>query len=240
MREWFKARNLWGAAISALSDEEAGRLAKAIWAYTMNGKVVDIEGAGKGIYALILMTLEQDKAHDEEVSKKRSIAGSTTSQTNDKANASKTEQTQSNDIKTNQMISNDDNKNKNKNKNKDNKNENKEIQERFERFYSVYPRHESKQAALKEFEKLKPDEELLTAMIEAVEKQKQSPQWKESNGQYIPHPSTWIHNKRWEDEVKQQNPIRAVTAQNYTQRDYSGEQEAAFNRMLEEIKGEGA
>ena len=74
MKEWFKARNVWGAAITALSDEEAGRLVKAIWAYTMNGEVMDIEGAGKGIFAMILMTLAQDEERDNDISAKRSYA----------------------------------------------------------------------------------------------------------------------------------------------------------------------
>jgi len=104
VKDWFKARNIWGAAISALSDEEAGRLAKAIWAYTMDGEITEIDGAGKGIFAMILLTLGQDAERDDEISEKRSFA-------------SKCKQKASNDIKCNQIISNDDNKNKNKNKN---------------------------------------------------------------------------------------------------------------------------
>ena len=75
MKDWFKARNIWGAAISALSDEEAGRLAKAVWAYTMTGEVVEIEGAGKGILAMIIMTLGQDAEKDDKISEVRAIAG---------------------------------------------------------------------------------------------------------------------------------------------------------------------
>ena len=116
MKDWFKARNIWGAAISALSDEEAGRLAKAIWAFTMDGEVQTIEGAGKGILAMILLTLGQDAERDDEISEKRSFA-------------SKCKQKASNDIKCNQMISNDDNKNKNKNKNIDKESEQESEQE---------------------------------------------------------------------------------------------------------------
>ena len=42
----------------------------------------------------------------------------------------------------------------------------------------------------------------MKTMIEAVEKQKDSKQWKEANGQYIPHPSTWLNGERWEDELE--------------------------------------
>ena len=117
MKEWFKARNVWGAAITALSDEEAGRLVKAIWAYTMNGEITEIDGAGKGIFALILMTLGQDEKRDEEISVKRSKA---TEEYRHQKNVgdNKKDQMISSDIKSNQLISNDDNKNKNKSKNK--------------------------------------------------------------------------------------------------------------------------
>ena len=36
-------------------------------------------------------------------------------------------------------------------------------------------------------------------MIEAVEQQKKSKQW--SDSQYIPHPYTWLNQGRWEDEL---------------------------------------
>ena len=75
MKEGFRARNVWGAALLGLSDEEAGIVAKAIWTYTMSGEITEIEGAGKGIFAMILMTLGQDEEKDAGISVKRSIAG---------------------------------------------------------------------------------------------------------------------------------------------------------------------
>lgn len=112
MKDWFKARNIWGAAITALSDEEAGRLAKAIWAFTMHGEIMEIEGAGKGILAMILMTLGQDAERDGEISEKRSLAGKSGAMI---TNASKNHQMPANADKSRQMSANADNKNKNKN-----------------------------------------------------------------------------------------------------------------------------
>ena len=37
-------------------------------------------------------------------------------------------------------------------------------------------------------------------MISAVIKQRQSDQWMKDNGQYIPMPTTWLNQRRWEDE----------------------------------------
>lgn len=71
---------------------------------------------------------------------------------------------------------------------------------RFAEFWAVYPRHVAKAAAEKAWNKLNPDEELLKAMLSAVEKAKNSRQWQEEGGKYIPHPATWLNQRRWEDE----------------------------------------
>ena len=76
MKDWFKARNIWGAAIQTLTDAEAGRLMKALWEYTMTGHQAELQGAEKGIFALILMTLGQDMERESEISEKRAISGS--------------------------------------------------------------------------------------------------------------------------------------------------------------------
>jgi hypothetical protein len=39
-------------------------------------------------------------------------------------------------------------------------------------------------------------------MLSAVEAQKQTDQWTKDGGQYIPHPSTWLNQGRWEDETE--------------------------------------
>lgn len=77
-----------------------------------------------------------------------------------------------------------------------------EYVEGFDAFYAMYPRHENKSAALKAWNKLKPNAELQEIMAKALMAQKQSPQWNKDGGQYIPYPSTWLNQRRWEDEVK--------------------------------------
>lgn len=127
MKDWFKARNIWGAAILALPDAEAGKLVKALWTLTMTGEVAPIDGPGNGIFALMRMTLEQDSIREAEISEKRSMA--TAGIRRQKvSNDTREHQMISSDIKSYQMISNDDNKNKNK---KENKNQNKESESEF-------------------------------------------------------------------------------------------------------------
>lgn len=72
--------------------------------------------------------------------------------------------------------------------------------ELFEMFWKAYPRKVGPTFAKKSFEKLKVNEELLRKMLFAIEQQKRSV-WKDKDPQYIPHPSTWLNQGRWEDEV---------------------------------------
>ena len=99
-----------------LSDEEAGRLMKAVWDYTMTGQQTELHGVEKGIFAMIQMTLKQDEKHDQEISMKRSKA--TESIRRRRPAEVCHNELITNDSKNNQLISIDDNKNKNKNKSK--------------------------------------------------------------------------------------------------------------------------
>jgi len=73
--------------------------------------------------------------------------------------------------------------------------------ERFEQFWTVYPRKVGKGAARKAFAKIKPSEELLKRMVVAVVAQSKTEMWTKDKGQYIPNPSTWLNQERWEDEI---------------------------------------
>lgn len=97
----------------------------------------------------------------------------------------------------------------------------------FERFWAAYPRHVNKPAAMRAFDKAKVDETLLETILKAIERQKGSAQWQENGGQFIPHPATWLNGKRWEDEVTEVKKTHG-----YEQRDYDDEQEEAMKRML--------
>lgn len=78
--------------------------------------------------------------------------------------------------------------------------------EKFETFYKAYPKHLKKAEVEKWFLKNKPDDELFKIMMDQLEKFKKSDGWKQT--QYIPYPSTWLNQKRWEDEIKTKEDIR--------------------------------
>ena len=199
-----------------LTDEEFGRLIRAAGSYA-SGKDdwIDIV-TGNEKYAFRFLRGQIDR--NIEISKARA-----------RARLGKKEQPITNDNKAEQ-----------KETKKDKKTE---TSVWFDKFWDAYPRHVNKQTAKRAFDKLKVDEEMLGKLLEAIESQKQSTQWQENEGQFIPHPATWLNGHRWEDEVrnyKQTGKIKTVIAQQYTQNSYDGEQEDAEKRwmetMMEEMK----
>lgn len=70
----------------------------------------------------------------------------------------------------------------------------------FGRFWAAYPKKKAKADAEKAFRVLKVDEDLLSTILLALEKQKRSPDWTKEGGQYVPYPATWLRGRRWEDE----------------------------------------
>lgn len=71
----------------------------------------------------------------------------------------------------------------------------------FGKFWSAYPRKVAKPHAMRTWVKLKIGDGELQAVLSAVEAAKKSdPQWNRDGGQFIPHPATWLNDRRWEDE----------------------------------------
>ncbi len=72
--------------------------------------------------------------------------------------------------------------------------------ERFARFWDYYPRGESKQAAIRAWDRLRPSDELIDQMAQALRRQMESEGWRAGVG--IPYASTWLNNQRWTDVPK--------------------------------------
>ena len=76
----------------------------------------------------------------------------------------------------------------------------------FESFWDAYPRRQAKKDARKAWDQLKPDTALVEKMLDALELQVKSKQWREG---FIPLPATWIRGERWEDELSEDDFYRA-------------------------------
>ena len=70
----------------------------------------------------------------------------------------------------------------------------------FEQFYKLYPRKEKRLTAEKSFKKLSTKDrfEAYAGLINYIKVWKAS----ETEKQFIPHPSTFINQRRWEDEIE--------------------------------------
>ncbi|MFR1050295.1 MAG: helix-turn-helix domain-containing protein [Lachnospirales bacterium] len=79
--------------------------------------------------------------------------------------------------------------------------------ERFKKFWDFYShraRPEDKQSAIKEWDRLKPSDDLIDKMATALSAQVNSKSWREGIG--IPYACRWIKNRRWEDPVPESYP----------------------------------
>ena len=75
----------------------------------------------------------------------------------------------------------------------------------FEDFWYKYPKKVGKDAALKSWNKVKPD---ILQVIDALNWQRESKQWQAEDGKYIPNPATYLNQGRWQDEPPiQENPF---------------------------------
>ena len=84
----------------------------------------------------------------------------------------------------------------------------------FAKFWEAYPRKENKPAAERAWRKLSPDKPLVDIIVRAVGLHAKSDAWVKDGGTFIPHPSSWLNGKRWEDDLTampqpQVNPLYA-------------------------------
>lgn len=67
----------------------------------------------------------------------------------------------------------------------------------FLMFWREYPRKTGKGAAWDAWRKLQPP---IADALAALAWQRQSADWRKDNGAFIPHPATYLNQRRWEDE----------------------------------------
>ena len=67
----------------------------------------------------------------------------------------------------------------------------------FAQFWVLYPRRIDKARTEKAWRKINPSESMAVDILAAVKKQKNG--W--DDPKYIPHPTTWLNGRRWEDHI---------------------------------------
>lgn len=91
--------------------------------------------------------------------------------------------------------------------------------EYFDEFWQVYPRHVAKAAARTKFEQLGKKRGVdLAEVVEGARRYAKSPDLPEVK--FIPHPTTWLNQGRWEDELAAAAPATLADAIRPTQDDW--------------------
>jgi hypothetical protein len=74
----------------------------------------------------------------------------------------------------------------------------------FDSFWRFYPRKAGKEAARKAWLKLRPDAHIMQLIADNVKDRVEKGEWRKDNQSFILHASTYLNQKRWEDEVVDQ------------------------------------
>ena len=78
-----------------------------------------------------------------------------------------------------------------------------EVEKMFIEFWAIYPKKVDKKGAFRAFKNIKKLKEVFPGIMAALEIQKRSEQWTKANGQFIPNPTTYIHQERWLNTTQQ-------------------------------------
>ena len=70
----------------------------------------------------------------------------------------------------------------------------------FERLWQAYPRKTGKGAAWAAWQRIRQRPDIET-LVSALTAQSRSVKWTEEDGRFIPHPATWLNQRRWDDDL---------------------------------------
>ena len=92
----------------------------------------------------------------------------------------------------------------------------------FDRFWSAYPRRVGKKDAVKVWNQIKPDDNLIEQIVQGVERWKRSEQWTKDEGRFIPYPATFLRGERWNDSDGVKPAAVPPAAKDYGDDDFLG------------------
>ena len=81
-----------------------------------------------------------------------------------------------------------------------------DIEKDFNEFWNVYPKKASKKEALKAYTKLYKSHSLPDDLLDIIKRWCNNEAWKKENGKFIPYPTTWLNQERWNDEIELSKP----------------------------------
>ena len=180
-------------ALEPLCEEERGRLFTALLQYGKTGELAELSGNEKFLFPMFKGRIDRFyKSYQETCErnknniKKRYTKSTTVYGGSERTRSLPSEEEEEEETET-------------ESKSEAKSNPNTSRASAFDVFWKAYPKKTGKEAARKSFARAKAD---IGTMLSALEVQKQSEQWTKNNGQFIPNPTTWLNQGRWEDEVQ--------------------------------------
>ena len=195
MQSYLKVFVDWGERYQKLTDAEFGRLIRAAIAYKASGTEPELNGREELLWDGIKIDIDRDNERYNATCSARSEAGKRGAEARWNNNSHDGDGKNSKSHLPYGKNSQDKEKEKDKDKDKDIN-----TLVGFDEFWQAYPKKTGKGEARKAWAKIRPNAELLQQMLNAIAWQSQSEQWRKDGGQFIPMPSTWLNQQRWEDE----------------------------------------
>ena len=178
-------------ALEPLCEEERGRLFTALLQYGKTGELAELSGNEKFLFPMFKGRIDRFyKSYQETCERNKN---------NIKKRYTKSTTVYGGSERTRSLPSEEEEEEETETKSEAKSNPNTSRASAFDVFWKAYPKKTGKEAAKKSFARAKAD---IGTMLSALEVQKQSEQWTKNNGQFIPNPTTWLNQGRWEDEVQ--------------------------------------
>ena len=178
-------------ALEPLCEEERGRLFTALLQYGKTGELAELSGNEKFLFPMFKGRIDRFyKSYQETCERNKN---------NIKKRYTKSTTVYGGSERTRSLPSEEEEEAETESKSEAKSNPNTSRASAFDVFWEAYPKKTGKEAARKSFARAKAD---IGTMLSALEVQKQSEQWTKDNGQFIPNPTTWLNQGRWEDEVQ--------------------------------------
>lgn len=183
-------------ALEALADSERGRLFTALLSYARTGEVPRLTGDERYVFPLIRAKID------------RQIFDPDLTQFDPGQRHAKKEREEERKERT-------------KEKKEEEKEKNILADRAFDTFWAAYPKKVKKKEARKKFQAVFPKKVSLETLLSALEAHKGSEQWMDVK--FIPHPSAWLNQERWEDELPRRESPTPPPPRKYETRLIDGE-----------------
>ncbi|KTD73790.1 hypothetical protein [Legionella tucsonensis] len=109
------------------------------------------------------------------------------------------------------------------------------VRQQFQKFWSLYPQKQDEARAYQEFFKIRPDDNLLSQILDALQAQIQNRQEMELSGEWVPKwkfPANWLAQQCWNDALLPLRTQEQTNASNQT----SSRKKSAADILAESCK----